>query len=79
MCLQFLRLPESSSSLLARALPILGSANSVHSEIQQESCHSLLQAIFPTQGSNPGLPHCRQSLRPSEPPGKPFSCYFLLY
>ena len=23
---------------------------------------SLLQGIFPTQGSNPGLPHCRQSL-----------------
>ena len=22
--------------------------------------HSLLQGIFPTQGSNPGLPHCRQ-------------------
>ena len=22
--------------------------------------YSLLQAIFPTQGSNPGLPHCRQ-------------------
>ena len=22
-------------------------------------CHCLLQAIFPTQGSNPGLPHCR--------------------
>ena len=22
---------------------------------------SLLQEIFPTQGSNPGLPHCRQS------------------
>ena len=21
--------------------------------------HSLLQGIFPTQGSNPGLPHCR--------------------
>ena len=21
-------------------------------------CHALLQAIFPTQGSNPGLPHC---------------------
>ena len=21
---------------------------------------SLLQTIFPTQGSNPGLPHCRQ-------------------
>ena len=25
-------------------------------------CHFLLQAIFPTQGSNPGLPHCRQTL-----------------
>ena len=25
-------------------------------------CHFLLQWIFPTQGSNPGLPHCRQML-----------------
>ena len=25
-------------------------------------CLSLLQGIFPTQGSNPGLPHCRQIL-----------------
>ena len=25
-------------------------------------CHSLLQGVFPTQGSNPGLPHCRQIL-----------------
>jgi len=25
-------------------------------------CHALLQRIFPTQGSNPGLPHCRQIL-----------------
>ena len=24
--------------------------------------HSLLQGIFPTQGSNPGLLHCRQTL-----------------
>ena len=28
----------------------------------------LLQGIFPTSGSNPGVPHCRQIL---EPPGKP--------
>ena len=35
-------------------------------------CHSLLQGIFLTQGSNPGLLHCKQidSLL-SEPPGKP--------
>ena len=25
-------------------------------------CHTLLQGIFPTQGSNPGLQHCRQIL-----------------
>ena len=25
-------------------------------------CHFLLQGIFPTQGSNPGLLHCRQIL-----------------
>ena len=25
-------------------------------------CHALLQGLFPTQGLNPGLPHCRQLL-----------------
>ena len=25
-------------------------------------CHALLWGIFPTQGSNPGLPHCRSIL-----------------
>ena len=25
-------------------------------------CYALLQGIFPTQGSNPGLPHCRRIL-----------------
>ena len=25
-------------------------------------CHALFQGIFPIQGSNPGLPHCRQIL-----------------
>ena len=33
-------------------------------------CHLLLQGIFPIQGTNPGLLHCRQTL-PSETPGKP--------
>ena len=31
-------------------------------------CQLLLQGTFLTQGSNPGLPHCRQTLLPSEPP-----------
>ena len=35
--------------------------------------HALLQGIFPTQRSNPGLLHCRQILYHfSEPPGGPF-------
>ena len=34
--------------------------------------HALLQGIFPTQGSNPGLLHCRRILyHLSHPPGKP--------
>ena len=37
-------------------------------------CHALLQGIFPTQGLNPGLPHCRQTLLSSETPGKSESC-----
>ena len=32
---------------------------------------SLLQGIFPTQGSNLGLPHCRWIFLPAEPQGKP--------
>ena len=34
-------------------------------------CHALLQGIFPTQGWNPGLPHCRRNLLLSELPGNP--------
>ena len=33
---------------------------------------SILQGIFPTQGSNPGLPHLQEDSLPAEPPGKPF-------
>ena len=34
--------------------------------------HALLQGIFPTQKSNPGLLHCRWILLLCEPPEKPF-------
>ena len=34
-------------------------------------CYCLLQGIFPTQGSNPCLLHCRQILYHHEPSGKP--------
>ena len=39
--------------------------SSVHGDSPGQNtgiCHALLQGIFPTQGSNPGLPHCRQIL-----------------
>ena len=40
--------------------------SSVHGDSPGENagvdCHALLQRVFPTQGSNPGLPHCRQIL-----------------
>ena len=32
---------------------------------------SLLQGIFPTQGSNTGLPQCREDSLPAESQGKP--------
>ena len=41
-------------------------------------CHALLQGIFPTQGSNPGLQHCRQILYHLEPPGKPYCWLYFL-
>ena len=33
-------------------------------------CHALLRVIFPTQGSNLGLPHCRQTLMLGEIEGR---------
>ena len=36
-----------------------------------ECCHALLQGIFPTQGSNPGLLHCRQILYHLSQQGSP--------
>ena len=39
-------------------------------------CHFLLQRIFPTQGSNPGLPHCRQMLYHLSHQGSPRQLFF---
>ena len=46
-------------------------------------CHFLLQGIFPTQGSNPGLLRCRQTLYPLSHQGSPtqvykmYNCFFI--
>ena len=39
---------------------------------------SLLQGIFPTQRSNPGLPPCRRILYQLNHKGSPVGCHFLL-
>ena len=39
-------------------------------------CHARLQGIFPTQGSNPDLPHSRQSLYYLSDQGSPFFFFF---
>ena len=47
--------------------------SSVHGILQArilEWIAILLQGIFPTLESNPGLPHCRQIFLPTELPGK---------
>ena len=62
--------------------------SSVHGIFQarvlEGGCHFLLQGIFPTQGSNPGLLHCRQMLNPLNHHGShiltkyPFKCLELV-
>ena len=37
-------------------------------------CHFLLQEILPTQGLNPGLPHCRQMLYCLSHQGSTYAC-----
>ena len=42
-------------------------------------CHDLLQGIFPTQGSNPGLSHCRRILYQLSYQGSPGNRFGLLF
>ena len=57
----------------------LGSSYTVHGILQARILEwdplSLLQGIFPTQGSNPGLPYSRQMLYPLSHKGSPFIGY----
>ena len=49
---------------------------SVHGDSPNENtgagCHALLQGIFPNQGSNPVLPHCKQILYHLSHQGVPY-------
>ena len=64
LCYVVLRCSVTSDSLQSLALYPPGSF--VHRDSPGKNigvgCHALLQRIFPTQGSNRSLPHCRQIL-----------------
>ena len=51
-----------SQSCLTRCDPMDCSAGNSPDQKTGVGSLSLLQGIYPTQGSNPGLPHCRQIL-----------------
>jgi len=57
---------------VAQSCPILcGPWNSPVQNIGVDSC-PFLQGIFPTQGLNPGLPHCKKILYYLSHQGSPF-------
>ena len=57
--------------------------SSVHGDSPHKNtgvgCHAFLQGFFTTQGSNPGLPHCRQILYRLSHQGSPTISKFLHY
>ena len=69
-----LRLTAQSCSTLCDPTVCSPPGSSVHGDSPGKNSivggHAFLQGIFPTQGSNPGLPDCRRILSPSEPSEK---------
>ena len=59
-------LVAQSCLILCNPMDCSPSGSSVHGDSPGKNtgvgCHALLQEIVPTEGSNPGLPHCRQVL-----------------
>ena len=59
-------LVSQSCLMLCDPMDCSPSGSSVHRDSSGKNtavgCHALLQRIFPTQGSNPGLLHCRRIL-----------------
>ena len=81
-CFFFLCLVAQSCLTLDDPMDCSLPGSSVHGDSPRKStgvgCHALLQGIFPTQGSNPGLLHCRWILYCLSHPGSPFDCLLLL-
>ena len=64
ICKRFVKSESEICSVVSDSLRPYGLHNPWNSPGQNTGVGSffLLQGIFPTQGSNPGLPHCRQIL-----------------
>ena len=60
-CKQIFSFPSESHSIMSDSLPPHELYSPWNSPGQNAGVgsHSLLQGIFPTQGLNPGLPHCK--------------------
>ena len=72
---------SESRSVLSDALQPHGLYSPWNSPGQNTRVGSLflLQGIFPTQGSNPGLPHCRQILYQLSHKGSPKTLWWVAY
>ena len=68
--LSCLLVSDSASSWTA-ALQVPWSMGILQGKNTVVGCHFLLQEIFPTQGLNPGLPHCNQILYQLSHKGSP--------
>ena len=82
--------PPQDTHLVAQSCPTLCDpmdcsppGSSVHEDSPGRNtgvgCHALLQGIFPTQRSNPGLPHCRQILYQLSHKGSPWILEWVAY
>ena len=68
-----------SDSLLSHVLPLLLCPWGLSRQENWVPCHALLQGIFPTQGLNPGLLHCRWILYYLSHQGSPWILEWLAY
>ena len=65
---------NESLSFMSYSLPSHGLCSPQNSTGQNTGGGSLLQGIFPTQGLNPDLPHCRQIVYHLSHQGSPLCC-----
>ena len=83
MLIYYLCLVAQSCLTLCNSMDCSPPGSSVHGDSPGKSTgvgsHALLQGIFPTRGSNPGLPHCRRILYCLSHQGSPWILKWVAY